>query len=260
MNSKIIEAIGKLDPVGLDDMSSIRFMSRVDIKYVVPLNKLLDLFKLLNGNYKILDINNIRALPYSTTYFDTSDYLFYIQHVRGKSERYKLRYRIYESSGDSFLEVKKKNLKGRTMKWRICNDFTPGIFDDEALSFMAKHLPVETENLSPSIINSFSRVTLAGLETMERVTLDFDISYRNVRTGKKDGMPYLAIVELKKDGNSISCPFNTIMKSLNSYPTGFSKYVMGLALLDEALKKNMIKRRFIILNKIENEYAHHLGQ
>jgi hypothetical protein len=256
MNSKITEAIEKLDPVGLDDMSSIRFMNRVDIKYVVPLNKLHDLLKLLEGKYKILEINNIRALPYSTTYFDTDDYLFYIQHVRGKSERYKLRYRIYESSGDSFLEVKKKNLKGRTMKWRICNDFTPGIFDDEALNFMAKHLPVEHEKLNPSIINSFSRVTLAGLETMERVTLDFDISYKNVRTGKKDGMPYLAIVELKKDGNSISCPFNTIMKSLNSYPTGFSKYVMGLAFLDETLKKNMIKRRFIILNKIENEYAH----
>jgi len=260
MNNKIIEALGKLDPVGLDDMSSIRFMSRIDIKYVVPLNKLLDLFQLLDGNYKILDINNTRALPYSTTYFDTSDYLFYIQHVRGKSERYKLRYRIYESSGDSFLEVKKKNLKGRTMKWRICNDFNQGIFDDEALNFMEKHLPVKPEILSPSLINSFSRVTLAGLQTMERVTLDFDINYLNVRSGRKDGFPYLAIVELKKDGNSISCPFNTMMKSLNTYPTGFSKYVMGLALLDEALKKNMIKRRFIILNKIENEYARHSGQ
>ncbi len=260
MNSKIIETLGKIDPVGLDDMSSIRFMNRVDIKYVVPLNKILDLLQLLNGKYKILDINNTRALPYSTTYFDTSDYLFYIQHVRGKAERYKLRYRIYESSGDSFLEVKKKNLKGRTMKWRIFNDFTPGMFDVDALNLMAKYLPVEPGRLSPSIINSFSRVTLAGLETMERITLDFDINYTDVRSGKKDAFPYLAIVELKKDGNSISCPFNSMMKSLNSYPTGFSKYVMGLALLNETLKKNMIKRRFIILNKIENEYARHNGQ
>jgi hypothetical protein len=81
-----------------------------------------------------------------------------------------------------------------------------------------------------------------------------------MRTGKSGGLPYLAIVELKKDGNSISCPFNTMMKSLNSYPTGFSKYVMGLALLDDTLKKNMIKRRFIILNKIENDYARHSGK
>jgi len=259
MNNKIIEALEKLDPVGLDDMSSIRFMSRIDTKYVIPLNKLLDLLNLLEDNYKVLEINNIRALPYSTTYFDTKDHLFYIQHVRGKSERYKLRYRIYESSGDSFLEVKKKNLKGRTMKWRICNDLKNGIFDDEALKFMAERLPFEPSVLIPSLNNSFSRVTLAGLSTMERITLDFGVNYKNLRSGKEDGFPYLAIVELKKDGNSISCPFNTIMKSLNSYPAGFSKYVMGLALLDETLKKNMIKRRFIILNKIENEYARHNG-
>ena len=76
---------------------------------------------MLSNHYQVLEINNMRILPYSTTYLDTSDYLFYYQHVRGEFERYKLRYRKYEATNESFLEIKKKTNKGRTIKWRIEN-------------------------------------------------------------------------------------------------------------------------------------------
>ena len=43
-----------------------------------------------NRKYHVLEIDNLRVLQYSTTYFATCDYLFYYQHVRGEFDKYKI--------------------------------------------------------------------------------------------------------------------------------------------------------------------------
>ena len=68
-------------------------------------------------------------------------------------------------------------------------------------------------------------------------------------------MPYLAIVELKKEGYSEYSDFKNLIRQLNIYPTGFSKYCMGSAILNDSLKKNMIKPKLLLLNKIKNEHT-----
>ena len=63
----------------------------------------------------------IRNIPTADTtlYFDTPDRQMYAEHQRGRKNRQKIRVRRYESSGVSFLEVKRKNNKGRTDKKRM---------------------------------------------------------------------------------------------------------------------------------------------
>lgn len=253
-SDEIITALNSLDPFGLDAIGSVRFMNRIDTKFVFSVRKIVDLIDLMNGKYKVLEIGNMRTLPYHTTYMDTPDYLFYNQHVRGELERHNIRYRKYEYTGESFLEIKKKTNKRRTIKRRIVNNFKSGSFDYQAESFMSEHLPVKPALLKPVLINRFTRATLTGLESNERITIDYNISFSETTNGGQIEMPYLTIVELKKERHSSCSPFKSLIKQLNIYPTGFSKYCTGNAILNDKLRRNMIKPTLLLLNKIENEY------
>jgi len=254
MNNCDIEVeLSKLNSINLDSLYNVRLMNRVEVKYVFNIRKLPDLIRMLGRNYQVLEIKNTRLLPYSTTYLDTSDYLFYSQHVRGEFARYKLRYRKYEATSESFLEIKKKSNKGRTSKWRIENKNESGSFNPEATCFISKHLPVSPGLVKPAIITNFTRITLAGFKWNERITIDLNISFSTSENLREISLPYLAIAELKKDGYSDYSGFRALVKQLNIYPAGFSKYCIGSALLNDSVKKNMIKPKLLLLNKLENE-------
>jgi len=49
-----------------------------------------------------------------------------------------------------------------------------------------------------------------------------------------------------------SC-FNILIKNLNIYPTGFSKYCTGIVMINDFMKKNIIKPKLLLIKKIENE-------
>lgn len=253
-NSVIEDELERLNPVNLDAMSGIRLMNRIELKYVFETRKLASLINLLGNHYHILEINKMRILPYSSTYLDTEDSLFYYQHVRGKYARHKIRYRRYIATNESFLEIKKKTNKERTVKRRIESEPLSGSFDPKASSFIQKFLHISSTLVRPALTNEFTRITLAGFELRERITLDFNISFSDPETMERISLPYLAIAELKKEAYSDTSHFKNLIKQLNIYPSGFSKYCVGRALLSDTLKKNMIKPKLLLLNKLENEY------
>src|SRR5665811_102168 len=106
--SEIYEILDSFVPIGLEEMDEVKLMDRVEKKYVFSARKLSDLLHQLSGGYKVLEIDMIRQFPYHNTYLDTYDNLSYTQQVTGKLNRHKIRYRHYESSGISYLEIKKK--------------------------------------------------------------------------------------------------------------------------------------------------------
>jgi hypothetical protein len=108
--------------------------------------------------------------------------------------------------------------------------------------------------LSPSLVNRFNRITVIGKDTDERITLDYNIDFTDPENDAYTELPYLGVIEMKKLGYSQSSPFNSIAKSLNIYPEGFSKYCTGNAILKTGLKTNMVKQKILLLNKIENDY------
>lgn len=246
--------IAEMQPIMLPDISAVRFMNRTDSKFLIPAARIPDLFAMLDNRYRILEINDRRALPYSTTYYDTADNLLFFHHVRKKAIRYKLRFRTYESSGDTFLEIKKKTLDNRTSKLRIPACYSPDAFDRDALNFIHKNFPLDPELLSNSLMNSFMRITLAGLETNERVTIDYNLQFSDPRNKSSIELPHLSVVELKREGLAVMSPFYLMLRHLNSYPTGFSKYAVGKALLNENLRRNALRHKIIRLQKIENEH------
>jgi hypothetical protein len=250
---EIKEILDSFVPFDLDEMGNARLMDRIDTKYVLSVRRIPDLLTLMDGQYRILEINSMRIFPYLTTYLDSDDYIFFNQHVTGKLERNKVRYRKYETTGKTFLEIKKRTNKYRTIKWRIRDNLPENGLNDRAIEFIQEHLPYDPLVLGQVLKNSFNRITFAGLDFTERITIDLNLSYSEPY-GTVAGIPFLAVVEQKKKGMSLGTPFNTLIKKLSVHPTGFSKYCMGTALLYDLPRKNILKSKMLLINKIENEY------
>jgi hypothetical protein len=241
-------------PIGLNEMDDVSLMNRVETKYVFSANKLPDLLEQLSNSYKILDIELMRVFPYRTTYLDTSDLLFFSQQMRGKLNRHKVRYRCYESTGLSFLEIKKRTNKNRTIKWRIESRLNTNPPDENAAAFFKEYLPHDYRELNPVLINQFNRITLVGTNAEERVTFDYDIGFTNMG-GRIAELPFLAVAELKRDQDSGKSLFGTVMKQQGLRPTRFSKYCIGSVLTADIIRKNSIKPNLLLINKIKDEYT-----
>jgi hypothetical protein len=255
---EIQNMLDNFNPLPLEEMDNVRLMNRVDTKFVFSAGLMPVLIKKLSPNYKILEINRQRSFRYNTIYLDTEDFLFYNQHVTGKLARHKIRRRQYESTGGAFLEIKMKTNKNRTIKWRIRNDFPGRIIDENAASFLKKHVPYDPFFLQPVLMNRFTRVTLIGTGLSERLTFDYDMSFSTM-SGESAELPFLAIVELKSERFCWQSPFIAAAKEAGIRPTGFSKYCVGNVLLKDVPRKNILKSKLLLLNKIENEYSKSSG-
>jgi hypothetical protein len=240
--------------VSLEDIGSLRFMDRVDTKFVFRAGLLPVLVGSLKESYSVLEIGGLRAFRYNTRYMDTADFLFFHQHVTGRLARHKIRFRNYESTGGAFLEIKMKTNKNRTRKWRIENDFNNDCSDEKAAQFISKHIPYSLNGLQPVLFNKFTRITLAGSGTCERITLDYDLSFSTM-DGKSADLPFLAVAELKSEGFYNQSPFILSARKIGIRPTCFSKYCIGNALLRDLPRMNILKPQLLLLNKIENEYS-----
>jgi VTC domain len=241
-------------PMQLSELESSTFMERIDTKYVFSVNRIPELLKVIDGQYKALEIKNERIFTYYNTYFDTTDREFLYEHLRGKSGRSKVRARHYTSTGVTFLEIKRKTQKKRTIKWRIENQMADNAYDSAARKFIASYLNFGPEKLSPSLKNNFKRITLASINGHEHITIDMDISFLSPDGKKKAAIPSIAIAELKTIDLPIKSPVFRMIKQLSIFPMGFSKYCTGNAILFDLPKLNMIKPKLLLINKLENEY------
>lgn len=240
-------------PIRLDEMDEVNLMNRVEVKYVFSSVRLPRVLFDLSDMYKVLEINLVRNFPYYNTYLDTSDYLFYTQQMRGKLNRHKIRYRQYESTGQTFLEIKKKTNKSRTIKWRILNNLKQNSPDEEASAFIKEYLPYAINDLHPVLLNGFTRITMVCNQFRERITLDYNLRFANP-DGNALELPYLAIAEVKTEKPHHQSAFINVMKNMGIKPGNFSKYCIGTSLIRDMPRKNLLKQNLLLINKIENEY------
>jgi hypothetical protein len=258
MTQEITDILASFKSMKLEEMEKVRLMDRYDTKYVLPVSRVPDLLEVMCNKYNVLEINGLRISSYNTVYLDTHDHMFFNQHITGRNGRTKIRYRNYISTGVTFLEIKKKTKKNKTVKWRTENSLSENKFDEYAVKFITKHLPLDTEELKPVLVNSFKRITLASDDPPERITIDLDLAF-SMPDGKEKRLPLIAIAELKCEGIGSRSPFSLLAKELSLYPTGFSKYCIGNAILYDLPRKNILKPKLLLINRIENEYNGSLG-
>jgi len=253
MDPVILNILDSFNCVRLEEIDREKLMDRIDTKYLLPANRVPDLLNLMKGRYRALEISTQRISSYSTIYFDTHDFTFFNQHVTERTGRFKVRFRTYNSTGNTFLEIKKKTRKGRTVKWRIENSPAGNSFNETAREFIQTRAAFDPGSLNPVLENHFTRMTFTGFDTPERITLDLDLSFRSPE-GKSAELPMVAILELKSQGVVARSPFSGLIKQFSVYPTPFSKYCTGCAILYDLPLKSILKPIILLLNRIENEY------
>ncbi len=239
-----------MNPITLDEMSGIRLMNRLDTKYVASKKQLISLLHLVQDKYYVQETLENRVIPYCTTYFDTDDHQMYMMHHNKRASRCKVRVRTYVASKLTFLEVKNKNNHGRTKKKRIEVPSLETFRETEGASeLVLKKTRIPLGSLNPVIQNNFDRVTLVNYDKTERLTIDFNIRFKNFETGYEHDTDQLVVIELKRDGNVYS-PIINLLRDIHVPVSGFSKCCIGMALTDTSLKRNNFKPRLRSIEKI----------
>ena len=122
-------SLSDFSSINLNQMDEVSLLKRIDQKFLITNSELTTIFPLLSSNYSCLTINDIRCFDYSTTYFDDANFTMYNDHHNGKLSRIKIRFRDYETTQNSFLEIKIRTNKGTVVKER-----KPVNFKDHNLS------------------------------------------------------------------------------------------------------------------------------
>ncbi|MGK0413005.1 MAG: flagellar biosynthesis regulator FlaF [Polaribacter sp.] len=249
MNKALALFVNKFHPISLDEMNSVALMKRTDTKFVINISSLSKVLEKLSESYKVLEIKGQRIMNYSSLYLDTKEFKFYHDHHNGIVNRTKIRQRKYVDSDLTFLEIKKKNGKGETSKFRIkINDF------ETTLSDKSKKFISDTTNedykLQTSLWNSFNRITLVSLKENERVTIDFNLAYAVDDKEKK--YSNIAVIELKQSRFDRKSLVVKVLKNIGHNPYSISKYCIGVANLYKNLKHNIFKPKLLKINNISN--------
>lgn len=242
----------QLEPITLAEMKEIRLMNRTDTKFVTNKEHLVKLLELCKGEYYAQFNAGCKIASYKTTYWDTDDHHFFMEHHNGRAPRQKVRVRTYMDSTATFLEVKTKNNHGRTKKKRIEVSSQETAMEGEANDFLMKLVHRPVSDIHPTVQNQFHRITLVNHGKTERLTIDFDVAFHNYETGEDNNVGNLVVVELKRDGNVYS-PVLALLRKLRIKPSGFSKYCVGTVMTNDKIKKNNFKEKLVKYHKISQE-------
>jgi hypothetical protein len=235
------------DPISLKEMDKVALMNRTDTKFVLAEKTLIEVLEQVIPYYSVLEINGVRINKYETLYYDTPDFKFYLRHQNGKKNRLKIRKRSYVDSHLTFLEVKFKSNKDRTIKDRTKLQELLMPLDQGHLDFIETETGFHDE-LEPKLMNSFSRITLVGKVHNERITIDTQLQFNF--DGREALLPGVIIVEAKQEKANRHSYFIQELKRRVVRPESISKYCIGAALLYPELKQNNFKEKLIKLRKI----------
>lgn len=245
---ELSERLDHYAPISLKDMDSTTLLDRTDTKYLLSMKQLVSVLSALRYRYRVLEIKGQRLNQYRTLYFDTPDFDLYHRHVTGNANCYKVRSREYVDTHLSFLEVKHKTNKKRTVKSRLLTQYPVTSLNSDSDEFLNGNNPYDSAEMEPKLWNTFTRITLVSKIHFERLTLDIDLKFF---TGSAQAhLDDVAIAEVKQDVFSKNSDFIAQMRMLGIRSTGFSKYCIGTSLLYNNVKKNNLKPKFLLLEKI----------
>jgi hypothetical protein len=245
----VIEQLNKFESVTLKQLDSVKLQNRMDTKYILSKAQLALLLEGIKDDQFVLEIDNTRIFTYKTIYFDTPDFQFYKDHHNGCVNRVKVRSREYVESNLSFYEIKRKLFGTRTDKQR---KIIPAIYQEVPLADynLIQYKRLNNKPIEKKLTNHFKRITLTNKKFTERITIDLEIGFDN---GKKQiQLSELVVIEVKQGKADVFSNTIQMLKKLRVHESSFSKYVIGVSLLEENIKHNNFKPILLKLNKIEN--------
>jgi hypothetical protein len=252
--NRIEQILEGYEAISLAEVQKASLMRRKDSKFILSV---LDLPSILSGvknDYRVLEIEHRRSHGYCTHYYDTPDLEMYHLHHRGKANRHKVRFRKYGTSDLHFLEVKRKNAKGITIKNRVKTSGMDASILTTEEEFLLTFSPYRAANMVPVLENRFNRITLVSRSQTERITVDYDLRFISLMSDREIDLPGLSIAEIKYEHLLAGSLFNNVLRQNHITPRRFSKYAIGAALLNGELKQNRFKMKVRKVLQINNHF------
>lgn len=234
----IEKVLGPFERLGLNDFGDGRFAERRDRKFPCHIEEIVHVVEGLQDDYDLITPNDETISSIGTLYFDTPHYDFFADHHRGKGSRLKVRFRKYPDTETSFLEVKKKSVKGLTLKERIITDFEADQISKEMREFLADNGISTSEELKAVLEVKYRRFSFISKDRTERFSIDFEVTYNNSH-GEGD-FGDLAIIEVKQPRLETT-PIVKKIRENRIREASLSKYCLSLTSLNPDLKSNRFK-------------------
>ena len=246
---EISKITASFSPIKLAEMDNVKLMSRSDTKFAFKISKLPELLNQMIPFYRVLEINGKLIHDYKSLYFDTDDRKFYLDHHNGRVNRNKVRFREYVGSDLTFLEIKRKNNKGKTIKKRMKVDSINEKLSVKQIEYIHSIIGSDISLNSKQWIN-FSRITFVHKVYKERLTIDINLNFKE--KNRLGDLNQIAIGEVKQERMSRLSDFMRIAKGLHILPIRISKYCMSTLELNPELKQNRFKEKTLFLTKLKN--------
>jgi hypothetical protein len=90
------------------------------------------------------------------------------------------------------------------------------------------------------------------------VTLDYNLKFASEESKLELDLPGIAIAEIKYENQLSGSALHAALRTLRIKPSRFSKYAIGMALLNSGLKQNRFKARVRKVNQLNSEYLQNL--
>ena len=238
----------KFPLISLEEMDGVKLMDRTDTKFVLRKEQLPGILEQIHGAYRLLGIGDNRFFTYNSLYFDTRDFKMYLDHHKGKGNRFKVRYREYVETKKIFLEVKRKTNKKRTVKKRTSATSIKEKLSTESMKFIRQQISLNNQGLEPKLWTFFRRFTLVHHSQPERITVDTGLKFS--ANGQTLGLPELVIIEVKQGRQVSNTEIISSLRQEKIHAMGMSKYCTGCIYLYPELKFNRFKRKLRTLNKL----------
>ncbi|MBP6624757.1 MAG: polyphosphate polymerase domain-containing protein [Chitinophagaceae bacterium] len=243
----IKKCIDHFESVSLKQLDSVELQNRIDTKYILTESELIQLLEGIRENQFVLEIEQNRIFNYQTNYFDTEDFQFFKDHHNGCVNRVKVRSREYVESNLCFYEIKRKLFGTRTDKQR---KKIPSIYDqvpDEDYKLI-QYKRLQNRPIEKKLTNNFQRITLTNKSFTERITIDINIRFTN---GKVNiALPNLAVIEVKQGKSDVFSNTIQVLKKLRVHESSFSKYAIGVSMMENDIKHNNFKPILLKVKKI----------
>ncbi|MFH8596907.1 polyphosphate polymerase domain-containing protein [Streptomyces rimosus] len=236
-------------PITLCELQArAELMARVDHSYLVPVEVFADFAARLTdphrpgGPFQALCINGRRWFGYHSVYYDTLDLRSFHDHRQGRRNRYKIRERLYEHSGERQFEIKLKGRRGETDKRR-----RPLLPDEATLGrgprdFLATVLHgtygiAAPGELVPSLVTDYQRATF--VTDGRRITCDAGLVCQDAGTGRSVRADEdVVLVETKTAVTGHLTEADRLLHTYGLRAVQFTKYCGAMAALRPGLKAN----------------------
>lgn len=269
MGSALLNRLSGFSAMSLTELNATAsYLKRIDRKFLMTEEKFLEILGDLSNDFKALEIWDKRVFLYDNVYMDTDDYLFYNQHQNRVPSRTKVRTRHYTDAGDlAFFEYKQKE-DGVTKKFRYqfpasehgtMTKWKKRFFEWVFQSLYSDKAP----EISPAMRTKYNRLTLVSVTGEERLTIDFNISVKDLRNEKAKNIKLDNLVIIESKSLSDNCKSLDIIKWHGVKQAGAcSKYSLwvvysGLAEKWTKFEKTMKKIKEIRMELVKQKRNSH---